>query len=127
VILNGIDALAVAGDLRDRSLVIELPPIPPDKKCTEREFYCELELVRPQVLGALLDAVSAALRNLDRMRLEELPRMADFAVWVAAAEEALPWEPGAFLMAYAGNRAEADEGALDNDPVAVAVRVGFPR
>lgn len=122
VILNGIDTLAVAGDLRDRSLVIELPPIPPDKKRTEREFYRKLESVRPQVLGALLDAVSAALRNLDKVELEELPRMADFAVWLAAAEEALPWEPGAFMEAYAGNRAEADEGALDNDPVAVAVR-----
>jgi hypothetical protein len=122
VILNGIDTLAVAGDLRDRSLVIELPPIPPDKKRTEREFYRELESARPQVLGALLDAVSAALRNLDKVELEELPRMADFAVWLAAAEEALPWEPGAFIEAYAGNRAEADEGALDNDPVAVAVR-----
>jgi hypothetical protein len=122
VILNGIDALAVAGDLRDRSLVIELPPIPPDKKRTEREFYRELEAVRPGVLGALLDAVSAASRNLEQVELEELPRMADFAVWVAAAEEALPWEPGAFMEAYAGNRAEADENALDNDPVAVAVR-----
>lgn len=48
--------------------------------------------------------------------------MADFAVWVAATEEALPWELGAFMEAYAGNRAEADVGALDNDPVAVAVR-----
>ena len=69
-----------------------------------------------------MDAVSAALRNLDRVKLEELPRMADFAVWVAAAEEALPWGPGGFIEAYAGNRAEADENALDNDPVAVAVR-----
>ena len=42
VILNGIDSLAVVGDLRDRSLVIELPPIPPDEKRTEREFYLEL-------------------------------------------------------------------------------------
>ena len=90
VILNGIDALAVAGDLRDRSLVVELPPIPPEKKRTERMFYRELEAVRPRVLGALLDAASAALRNLDRVELRELPRMADFAVWVAAAEEALP-------------------------------------
>lgn len=121
VILNGIDSLAVAGDLRDRSLVIELPPIPPDKKRTERKFYRELESVGPQVLGALLDAVSAALCNLDKVDLEELPRMADFAVWVSAAEETLPWESGAFLEAYAGNRADADEGALDNDPVAVAV------
>jgi hypothetical protein len=48
--------------------------------------------------------------------------MADFAVWVAAAEEALPWAPGSFLEAYAGNRAEADESALEGDPVAVAVR-----
>jgi hypothetical protein len=56
------------------------------------------------------------------VELEELPRMADFAVWVAAAEEALPWEPGAFMEAYAGNRAEADESALGTDPVAVAVR-----
>ena len=66
--------------------------------------------------------MSAALRNLDEVELRELPRMADFAVWVAAAEEALPWELGAFIEAYAGNRAEADENALDNDPVAVAVR-----
>jgi hypothetical protein len=122
VILNGIDSLAVAGDLRDRSLVIELPPIPPDKKRTEREFYRELEAARPEVLGALLDAVSAALRNLDRVELKELPRMADFAVWVAAAEEALPWRASAFMEAYAGNRAEADESALGTDPVAVAVR-----
>ena len=122
VILNGIDSLAVAGDLRDRSLVVELPPIPPDKKRTEKEFYRELEAVRPKVLGVLLDAVSAALRNLDRVELRELPRMADFAVWVAAAEETLPWESGAFMSAYTGNRLEADELALDSDPVAVAVR-----
>ncbi len=122
VILNGIDSLAVAGDLRDRSLVVELPPIPPDEKRTEREFYRELEAVRPKVLGVLLDAVSAALRNLDQVELRELPRMADFAVWVAAAEKTLPWESGAFMSAYTGNRLEADELALDSDPVAVAVR-----
>jgi len=68
VILNGIDSLAVAGDLRDRSLIVELPPIPPEKKRTEREFY---------------------------QGLEESPRMADFAVWVTASEEALGWERGA--------------------------------
>ncbi|MCA3748074.1 MAG: hypothetical protein IN808_02920 [Rubrobacter sp.] len=127
VILNGIDSLAVAGDLRDRSLIIELPSIPPEKKRTERDFYRELEQVRPRVLGALLEAVSAALRNRDKTKLEELPRMADFAVWVAAAEEALPWEPGEFMAAYTGNRAEANELALNDDPVAIAVRALLDR
>lgn len=121
MILNGIDSLAVAGDLRDRSLIVELPSIPPNKKRTEKDFYRELEAVRPGVLGALLDAVSAALRNRDATRLKELPRMADFAVWVAASEEALPWARGAFIGAYTGNRRAANDMALDADPVAVAV------
>jgi hypothetical protein len=122
VILNGIDSLAVAGDLRDRSIVVELPPIPPDKKRTERDFYAELHEVRPKALGALLDAVSAALRERDSVRLPSLPRMADFAVWATAAEGALGWEAGSFMEAYAGNRSAATELALDEDPVAVAVR-----
>ena len=122
VIVNGIDSLAVAGDFRDRSIIIELPPIPSNKKRTEKEFYRELEEARPKLMGALLDAVSAALGNLDRVDLEEKPRMADFAVWMVAAEEALGWERGAFMQAYTGNRAEANEIALANDPVAEAVR-----
>jgi hypothetical protein len=48
--------------------------------------------------------------------------MADFALWATAAEGALGWEPGDFMKAYSGNRAEATESALDADPVAGAVR-----
>jgi hypothetical protein len=55
------------------------------------------------------------------VRLKELPPMADFAVWVMAAEEALGWEPGTFIAAYSGNRTAATEAALEADPVAVAV------
>jgi hypothetical protein len=47
--------------------------------------------------------------------------MADFAVWVTAAESALGWETGAFMAAYTGNRQEAADTALDADPVAGAV------
>lgn len=122
VILNGIDSLAAAGDLRDRALLVELPHLRPEKKRTEREFYRELEAVRPQVVGALLDAASAALRNRDRVELEELPRMADFAVWVSAAEEALPWRFGDFMAAYVGNRTEAEAHSLEADSLAVAVK-----
>jgi len=79
------------------------------------------EEVRPRILGALFDAVGSALRNLDRVRLEEYPRMADFAAWVTAAEEALGWEPGAFMEAYADNRRRASEAVLENDAVAAAL------
>ena len=122
IVLNGIDSMSNAGDLRDRSVIVELPPIPPERKRTEREFYREFETVRPLVLGALLDATSAALHNLGEVRLEEVPRMADFAAWVTAAEEALPWKPGFFLRAYTSNRAEANALSVDTDPLAAAVQ-----
>ena len=55
------------------------------------------------------------------MELDGLPRMADFAAWATAAEGTLGWEPGTFMEAYAGNRAAANEAALEADPVATAV------
>jgi hypothetical protein len=59
--------------------------------------------------------------HLEDVRLEGMPRMADFAVWATAAEGSLDWEPGAFMAAYSGNRQEAADSALEADPVAVAV------
>ena len=69
----------------------------------------------------LLDAVSCALRNVESVQLDELPRRADFATWVTAAEEALGWEPGSFMAAHAGNYQAATEALLEADPVADAV------
>ncbi|MBT9260210.1 MAG: hypothetical protein KM310_10765 [Clostridiales bacterium] len=122
VLLNGIEAVATRHDLLDRAIILDLPPIPEERRRPEADFWAAFEVVRPRVLGALLDAVAAALRNRDTVRLERLPRMADFAVWVTAAEEALPWPAGGFMEAYAGNRAEAVEAALEADAVAAAVR-----
>lgn len=122
VLLNGIEAVATRHDLLDRAIILDLPPIPEERRRPEADFWQAFEVVRPRVLGALLDAVATALRNRDTVRLERLPRMADFAVWVTAAEEALPWPAGGFMEAYAGNRAEAVEAALEADAVAAAVR-----
>ena len=47
----------------------------------------------------MLDGVAHALADLDRVRLEELPRMADFAKWAAAAETGLGLESGTFISA----------------------------
>src|SRR5262249_10655295 len=68
---------------------------------------------RPAILGGLLDAVACALKNLATVRLPALPRMADFAKWVTAAEPALGWEPGTFLATYHESQDEANEVALD--------------
>ena len=62
------------------------------------------EEARPRILGALLTAASTALARIHRVKLEEIPRMADFAIWAVAAEPAWGLEEGAFLAAYGDNR-----------------------
>jgi hypothetical protein len=72
----------------------------------EAQFWREFEEARPRILGALLDAAAAGLRNLPNIKLAQPPRMADFAIWVNACEENLEMKPGDALDAYQSNRAE---------------------
>jgi hypothetical protein len=122
VILTGIEDFVVNGDLLDRALILSLPAIPPEERRPERELEREFRAVLPAILGALLDAVSAALRNFDTTTVPTLPRMADFATWVTAAESALPWPAGGFLEAYAENATTARDVALESSIIADAVR-----
>lgn len=122
LLLTGIDQIASRHDLVDRSIVVRLPAILDDKRVSEKDVMERFNAAHPRLLGALCDAVSAAIRNLPHIQLPALPRMADFAVWVSAAEEALPWNSGEFLDAYRGNRKEAVEQSLDSDAVSSTVR-----
>jgi hypothetical protein len=113
VAINGITDLAGRSDLLDRSLNITLSAIPEDQRKDERSLWQAFETARPRILGALLDAVSAGLANEASVRLDRLPRMADFALWVAACEPALGWTPGTFLAAYTANRSSANDAAIE--------------
>lgn len=121
-ILNGINQITQQyGDLQDRSVLVTLQHIPDDERRQERKFWADFEAARPKIFGVLLDAVSGALRNVEGVHLDGLPRMADFAAWVTAAEEALGWESGTFMESYAGNRRRASRALAANDPLAIAV------
>jgi hypothetical protein len=95
--------------------------IPDEARRPEAEIWRAFAAERPAILGALLDAVSKGLERLPHTKLDRLPRMADFALWASACEAAL-WPEGAFIEAYAGNRAIAVDGVIDADPAASAVR-----
>jgi len=121
VAVNGIDEIVTRHDLLDRSLIIHLPAIPEEERREADEFWTEFEEARPKILGAILDAVAVGLARLPETKLERLPRMADFAKWISAAEPALPWPIGGFMEAYDDSRADAVAQALQADVVAVAV------
>lgn len=120
VVLTGIEDLVTRPDLLDRSIVILLQSIQPAKRRTEEEILHEFDAAHPRILGALLDAAVSGLQNLSNAPRAGLPRMADFARWVAACSPALGCPPNAFLLAYSANRGAANGIALESSAVALA-------
>jgi hypothetical protein len=112
-LLTSIEEVATRPDLLDRCLIVGLPTIPEERRRSEAELYEAFEKVRPQILGALLDAVAVALRRLPIVQLPGLPRLADFALWATAAETAFGWPEGTFMATYQENRKSANDVALE--------------
>ena len=118
VVINSIEELPTRGDFLDRSVILRLPPIGDDGRQEEAPLWAKFEQARAQLLGALLNAVSTALRDLDSVHLDRKPRMADFAVWAVAAEPAFGLHQPIFLSAYDANRAGGNSAALEASMVA---------
>lgn len=109
------------GDFLDRCVRVTAQPIAVRR--TEEAVLTAFEADRPKMLGFVLDAMAAALRNKPDLvaRAEagelKLVRMADFALWVEGAAEVLGLEVGAFSAALSDEAATLQaEGAL-GDPL----------
>lgn len=121
VLRNGITDSATRGDLADRSITLILEAIPETARQLEGDLLAKFEAARPRLLGALLDALAHGLKSLPSMRLDRLPRMADFALWITACEGKL-WAAKTFAAAYADNRDEAVDLVIESDTVALAIQ-----
>ena len=89
VILNGITDFISQSDLIDRCLFIHLLEIKDEDRKRETVFWNEFEKVYPLILGSLYDIVAAGMKNLREVRMDRVPRMADFAYWGEAVSQSL--------------------------------------
>lgn len=128
-IINGVVDVARRPDLLDRGLLIDLPVI--ENRISSSEFWTAFEDVASTVFGGLLNALVHALRNPCSNR-DDLPRMAEFAKFVMAAEPELrrqwncyapstehadeSWAEGDFLAAYEQNIDKASAQAAEQVP-----------
>ncbi len=69
----------------------------------------------------MLNVLSAAMKIKPRIKLDQKPRMADYAVWGCAIAEALGIGMERFLEAYNGNIERQNEEALYSSMVAQAI------
>lgn len=118
VILTAINTVGTSHDLSDRQILVELKPMEDTERREELEIWRSFEAAWPRILGALLDGVSTALFRQEFLKLSRLPRMADFAKFATAAEEAWGWDDGSFVAAYDANRAGIVQASIDSDLVA---------
>lgn len=118
IALTSIDAGALAGDLAERLLPVELHPIHPDARRPDADVEAAYRASAPAALGALLDLLAAVLEELPTVHPERLPRMADFARLLAALDVVTGWTT---LPDYLDRAAEGQRQVVDADPLAAAV------
>ena len=106
IILNGIEDVITRPDLADRAIFLTLPHVQEERRSAESEIWRDFKSAQPCILEALLDAASHGLCAVPEVRLEQLPRMADFALWATACERVF-YSAGRFLHAYKANRRSA--------------------
>jgi hypothetical protein len=84
--VNGLALTQLPGDLADRALPVTLHRIAEEDRREEAELLARWEEAHPRILGALLDLLARVLAELPNVKLARLPRMADFARWLASLD-----------------------------------------
>lgn len=119
VVLNGIVPNVTAQDLTDRVVHVELPEIVYRE---ESAIKAELSESLSDIVGGLLDLFVATLKMLPSVKLDRLPRMADFAKLGEAMMQAQGNQAGSFSGLFESNRRDSVARGLDASPVATAIR-----
>lgn len=118
--INGINIASNRADLLERCLLLKLERMK-DRK-PERQLMTDFELARPKILGAIFDTVAKAMTLQPSIKVDDLPRMADFALWGCAVAEALGIGQKAFLDAYSRNISTQSEELISDSTVATILK-----
>ncbi len=121
VLLNGVNPPTDRGDVQDRTLPIELERIDKRERLPEDDFWMQFSLKHPELLGAVFETLSGALRARHTVELAERPRLADWGMYAAAMYESQGWGADVFVEDWRGVEETQQQGTLDGSIVAQAV------
>jgi DNA polymerase elongation subunit (family B) len=121
--LNGINLGSARPDLIDRGLIYEPEPITDEDRKLEEEIWSEFEKIRPQLLAYIFDILVEVLKLKQNggIKLERLPRMADFALHCEMISRCMGNPDNAFIDAFAKNVNVQTIESIASNPVAVVV------
>jgi len=119
--VNGVNLVTTKPDLLDRSILIELERISSSDRKQESELMDEFQKDLPKILGGIFDALSKTLEIKENIKLEDIPRMADFAIWGSAISLALGHDKDDFMNAYNENISTQKETVLNDNQIAIVI------
>ena len=120
-LLNGIEDVINRPDLGDWAIFLTLASIADTDRRPGNRTLARIPDGAPPYPGRPPRRVVHGLRAINHVQLDELPRMADFALWAAACGTAF-WPAGTFARACTANRRAAIESIIKADPLATCVR-----
>lgn len=117
VVINGIDDLTTRADLVDRSLVINLEKLPSIERKSSIEMKEKFQEMKPYFLGQVCDGLVSALKNKNKIELNEKPRMVDFCIIACAGLQKFNYEVDDVLQAFLNNKKEIALETIESNPV----------
>ena len=119
VLMNGIEELATRPDLAQRGIHVELDPV--KRVIPETQLFREFSADAPAIFSAILNALAVCITTHENVRIDPMPRMADFACWAYAGLPMLGFTVTEFLDAYRANQEDGFRQGLDSAPVGRAL------
>lgn len=91
VVVTSIHLANLRGDLSERLLPVELRRISDDVRRPETELRHAFDRDTPEILAGLYQLAAAVLAVRERVKVERVPRMAEFAAHLAALDNVTGW------------------------------------
>jgi hypothetical protein len=122
--LNDINLAATNADILDRAIFFKLKRIADEDRRYITDVKSELEQLRPQLLGYILDILVKVLRwkkEHRRLDVSKIPRMADWAGHCEIISRCMGNRDGVFLKAYEENAKIQTEEVMETSLVATCI------
>lgn len=121
IILNSISLAIANADLMDRSIILKCHRIKPEDRKPEDELWAAFEEARPGILGGIFDTLVKAMGIYPTLKIDKLPRLADFAKWGYAIAEALGQSGEKFIDDFSENIKRQNESVAEKNVLCQAV------
>lgn len=113
LVLNGIDIVPTESDLASRCLLLKLKPIKAEKRKTDTELREDFQNTLPEILGAIFNVLSEAMKIIQDIHPVQMPRMAESYKEMLAIAVAMGIHETEFEAIYNANLMAMDKARAD--------------